>query len=177
MNVTPLVDVVLVLLIIFMVVAPQLDQDVPVNLPGIFNVDPEVEGNANPFKVSVARSNEFHVDEQQYDLNGIIEYLATQHGAEPDRRLLLRADSQLRYGSIREFMARVQQIGFPGMNFMVGERHRQDAVRARARYDSQQEIPAEAGSGEAVPGEAAPAEGAPVEQSSGEAPPADASGS
>ena len=44
MNVTPLVDVVLVLLIIFMVVAPQLEQDVQVNLPGIFNPDPDVEG-------------------------------------------------------------------------------------------------------------------------------------
>ena len=40
---TPLVDVVLVLLIIFMVVAPRMDQDVPVDLPGIFNPDPEVE--------------------------------------------------------------------------------------------------------------------------------------
>ena len=42
MNVTPLVDVVLVLLIIFMVVAPRLDQDVPVNLPGIFNPEEEM---------------------------------------------------------------------------------------------------------------------------------------
>ena len=40
-NVTPLVDVVLVLLIIFMVVIPQLDQDVQVDLPSIFNADPE----------------------------------------------------------------------------------------------------------------------------------------
>lgn len=171
MNVTPLVDVVLVLLIIFMVVAPQLDQDVPVNLPGIFNVDPEVEGNVNPFKVSVAQANEFHVDEQQYDLNGIIEYLATQHGAEPDRRLLLRADSQLKYGSIREFMARVQQIGFPGMNFMVGERHRQDAVQATARYGSQQEIPTDA-----APSEPAPPD-EPTDQPPAETSPAEAGGS
>jgi biopolymer transport protein TolR len=180
MNVTPLVDVVLVLLIIFMVVAPQLDQDVPVNLPGIFNVDPEVEGNVNPFKVSVAQANEFHVDEQQYDLNGIIEYLATQHVAEPDRRLLLRADSQLKYGSIREFMARVQQIGFPGMNFMVGERHRQGAVRATAEYGSQQEIPADAAPAEPSPAEPNPVDPNPAEPSPGEqpaAPPADAGGS
>ena len=53
-NVTPLVDVVLVLLIIFMVVAPRMDQDVPVDLPGIFNPDPEVETAMDPVKLSVA---------------------------------------------------------------------------------------------------------------------------
>jgi len=172
MNVTPLVDVVLVLLIIFMVVAPQLDQDVPVNLPGIFNVDPDVEGNMNPFKVSVAQANEFHVDEQQYDLEGIIQYLAIQHANEPDRRLLLRADSQLRYGSVREFMARVQQIGFPGLNFMVGERHRANPVRASARYGDQQEVAPEAAPADGAPAATAPGDTPPTEVP-GEAPPAE----
>jgi biopolymer transport protein ExbD/biopolymer transport protein TolR len=55
-NVTPLVDVVLVLLIIFMVVAPRMDQDVPVDLPGIFNPDPEVETAMDPVKLSVAKA-------------------------------------------------------------------------------------------------------------------------
>ena len=54
-NVTPLVDVVLVLLIIFMVVAPRLDQDVAVELPGIFNPDPDVKAD-EPFKVSVPKA-------------------------------------------------------------------------------------------------------------------------
>jgi biopolymer transport protein ExbD len=168
MNVTPLVDVVLVLLIIFMVVAPQLDQDLPVNLPGIFNVDPEVEGNMNPFKVSVAQPNEFHVDEQQYDLEGVLQLLVTQHSAEPDRRLLLRADADLKYGSIREFMARVQQIGFPGLNFMVGEKHRQDAVRASARYGDAQEAPAQAPPAEETP--TPPADAPAAEPSAADAP-------
>jgi biopolymer transport protein ExbD/biopolymer transport protein TolR len=176
MNVTPLVDVVLVLLIIFMVVAPQLDQDVQVNLPGIFNVDPDVEGNVNPFKVSVAHANEFYVEEQQYDLKGIIEYLATQHAAEPDRRLLLRADSQLKYGSIRQFMGQVQAIGFPGLNFMVGERHRQDAVRATAEYGSQQEIPADAAPADQAAPEQPPSEAQPAPDAQPD-PAADAGGS
>jgi biopolymer transport protein ExbD/biopolymer transport protein TolR len=99
MNVTPLVDVVLVLLIIFMVVAPQLQQDVPVNLPGIFNVDPEVEGNMNPVKVSVATPGEYQIDEQRFDLQGALDYLAQQRTGDPDRRLVLRADTKLPYGS------------------------------------------------------------------------------
>jgi biopolymer transport protein ExbD/biopolymer transport protein TolR len=126
------VDVVLVLLIIFMVVAPQLEKDVQVELPGIFNPDPEVEGVVDPIKVSVAKADEFHVENQQYDLNGVIDYLSEQHAEDPYRRLVLRADAKLKYGQIREFMGRIQSVGFPGVNFMVGEKHKE---RARATRD------------------------------------------
>jgi biopolymer transport protein TolR len=123
-NVTPLVDVVLVLLIIFMVVAPRMDQDVPVDLPGIFNPDPEVETAMDPVKLSVANAGEYFIDEQQYDLDGAIAALAAEHATEPLRRLVLRADSKLTYKDVRDILARSQQVGFPGMSLMVGERHR-----------------------------------------------------
>ena len=115
MNVTPLVDVVLVLLIIFMVVAPQLQRDIQVNLPGIFNPDPDVEANVEAIKVTLNAPGQFHVDDDQYDLDGVIQFLSDQHQQDPLRRLVLRADSGLKYGQIREFMARSQQIGFPGV--------------------------------------------------------------
>jgi biopolymer transport protein ExbD len=134
MNVTPLVDVVLVLLIIFMVVAPQLDQDVQVNLPGIFNVDPEVEGNMDPVKISVAEPGKYYIDERPFDMDGAVRYLIETQAADPNRRLLLRADSKLRYGEVRSFMARIQQAGFPGLNFMVGEKHKEGMIRATATY-------------------------------------------
>ncbi len=124
MNVTPLVDVVLVLLIIFMVVAPQLEKDVQVDLPGIFNPDPEVEGDVDPLKVSVAKAGEYHIDDHQFDLDGAITYLSDAHAVEPMRRLVLRGDARLKYGDVREFMARAQQVGFPGLNFMVSEKHK-----------------------------------------------------
>jgi len=123
-NVTPLVDVVLVLLIIFMVVAPRMDQDVPVDLPGIFNPDPEVETAMDPVKLSVAKAGEYYIDDQKYDLDGAITALAAEHAAEPLRRLVLRADAKLTYKDVREILARSQQVGFPGMSLMVGERHR-----------------------------------------------------
>ena len=124
MNVTPLVDVVLVLLIIFMVVAPRLEQDVQVELPGIFNPDPEVETSADPLKVTVAHDGSFHIDEQKYDLDGAIEALSAEHANNPLRRLVLRADAGLTYGQVRQIFARSQQVGFPGIALMVGERHR-----------------------------------------------------
>ena len=124
MNVTPLVDVVLVLLIIFMVVAPRMDQDVQVDLPGIFNPDPEIETSVDPLKVSVAKAGEYYVNEQRFDLDGAIEALGAEHAAEPLRRLLLRADAKLTYGDVREIFARAQKVGFPGVALMVGERRK-----------------------------------------------------
>jgi len=123
-NVTPLVDVVLVLLIIFMVVAPRLDQDVQVDLPGIFNPDPDVEASSDPLKVSVAKAGEYYIDEKKYDLDGAIDALGAAHAADPLRRLVLRADAKLTYGQVREILARSQQVGFPGVSFMVGERRK-----------------------------------------------------
>jgi len=131
-NVTPLVDVVLVLLIIFMVVAPRMDQDVPVDLPGIFNPDPEVK-TMDPVKLSVAKAGEYYIDEQKYDLDGAIAALGDLHAVDPLRRLVLRADSKLTYKDVREILARAQQVGFPGMSLMVGERHKAgDAATAAA---------------------------------------------
>ena len=152
MNVTPLVDVVLVLLIIFMVVEPQLQRDIQVNLPGIFNPDPDVEANVDAIKVTLNAPGQFHVDDDQYDLDGVIQFLSDQHQQDPLRRLVLRADSGLKYGQIREFMARSQQIGFPGLNFMVGEKAK-DGAQATADY---------AGRQEAAPAGAAPDAAAPT---------------
>ena len=126
MNVTPLVDVVLVLLIIFMVVAPRLDQDVQVNLPGIFNPDPETDASVEPLKVSVAKAGEYYIDDRKFDLDGAIVNLSAAHAADPLRRLVLRADAKLTYGQVRDIFGRSQQVGFPGIALMVGERKSPD---------------------------------------------------
>jgi biopolymer transport protein TolR len=127
MNVTPLVDVVLVLLIIFMVVAPRMDQDVQVELPGVLNPDPDVESQLEPLKLSMSHTGEFYVDQQKYGLDEAIEILSAEHAVEPYRRLVLRADKGVTYGQVRQVLAKTQQVGFPGMSLMVGERHRPGA--------------------------------------------------
>jgi biopolymer transport protein ExbD/biopolymer transport protein TolR len=141
MNVTPLVDVVLVLLIIFMVVAPRMDQDVPVDLPGIFNPDPDVKGAVDPLKVTVAKAGDFHVDDKQYDLDGVIEYLSAEHTVEPYRRLVLRADAKLTWGDVRALFARSQEVGFPGLSLLVGERHRTQTNDGQDATDAHDALP------------------------------------
>ena len=122
MNVTPLVDVVLVLLIIFMVVAPRLEQDVQVELPSIFNPDPQTEVTSEPLRVTVAKTGTYYIDEQKYDLDGAIQFLSDAHAVDPLRRLVLRADAGLTYGNVRDILARSQSVGFPGLALMVNER-------------------------------------------------------
>jgi biopolymer transport protein ExbD/biopolymer transport protein TolR len=135
MNVTPLVDVVLVLLIIFMVVAPRLDQDVPIDLPGMFNPDAETK-SLDPVKISIVAKGEYYYEAERFDLDGLTQRLQTLHAADPVRRLLLRGDAEVGYGAVREVLARCQEIGFPGISLLVGERQQRGT-----------EAPAAAGAG------------------------------
>jgi biopolymer transport protein ExbD len=56
-----------------------------------------------------------------------VEYLTTVRATDPYRRLVLRADSRLTYRDVREIFGRVQELGFPGVGLMVGERHKPGA--------------------------------------------------
>ena len=56
-----------------------------------------------------------------------MEYLTTVRATDPYRRLVLRADSRLTYRDVREIFGRVQELGFPGVGLMVGERHKPGA--------------------------------------------------
>ena len=105
----------LVLLIIFMVVAPRMDQDVQVELPGIFNPDPEVETSLDPLKVSVAKAGEYYIDDEQVRPRWR-DRPPRAPSTRPSRyrRLVLRADAKLTYGQVREIFARSQQVGISG---------------------------------------------------------------
>jgi biopolymer transport protein TolR len=127
MNVTPLVDVVLVLLIIFMVVAPRLEHDVPVNLPGVVNPDPVAAAGSDALKVTVAANGDVWIDGQRYDEGDAVAALQAAHAADPQRRLAIRGDERLTYGQVRAVCAEAQKIGFPGVALLVGERHHHDA--------------------------------------------------
>ena len=135
-NITPLVDVVLVLLIIFMVVAPQMEQDIPITLPGIFNPDPDVEGTRAPTMVSLTQDGHFYVESDRYDLDGLLAALAALHEREPLRRLALRADAALHYAEVRDVFFRIQEIGFPGVSLMVSHKYKSGSGPLRANPGS-----------------------------------------
>jgi biopolymer transport protein TolR len=122
MNVTPLVDVVLVLLIIFMVVLPMMEHSVQVTLPSLFNIDEESQGRADPFVLTIRRDGALYFDQERLEPEAFARRLREANRLEPRRRLVLRADQQTRYGEVRALFSVCQQIGFPGVSLRVNER-------------------------------------------------------
>lgn len=120
-NVTPLVDVVLVLLIIFMVVTPQLENDVQVDLPAIVNVDPESQQEYESIEISISRDGKYFLDDKEYALDVLGEELARLHAANPKSKLSLRADVGQGFGDIRKLFATVKDAGFKGAALVVSE--------------------------------------------------------
>jgi len=122
MNVTPLVDVMLVLLIIFMVVLPSMEQDAPVELPSIFHVDEEPEGRTDPATVSITADDRLFLEQDELSREQLEARLRHLHETEPLRRVILRGDGTLEYEHVRGVFALCQQIGFPGISLRVGQR-------------------------------------------------------
>jgi len=121
MNVTPLVDVVLVLLIIFMVVIPMMEKSVSVDLPSIFNVDPEAKGKTDPFTLSLTKDGGMFFEQEKLEPDAFKARLTQALEDEPHRRLVLRADRGAQYGAVRKLFKSCQEIGFPGVSLRVNE--------------------------------------------------------
>jgi biopolymer transport protein ExbD len=122
MNVTPLVDVVLVLLIIFMVVIPMMEKSAPVELPQIKHADAEAKGKTDPFTLSLTQSGALYFENEPLDRGSFSRRLREENRREPARRLVLRADRAARYGDVRKLFKDCQEIGFPGVSLRVSER-------------------------------------------------------
>jgi biopolymer transport protein TolR len=129
MNVTPLVDVVLVLLIIFMVVIPAMDQAVEVQVPGIVHVDEKIDEKAKPFILSVTEKGEAYLEDEAIPAPQLEARLRAASRREPQRKLVLKGDVGLAYGHARRIYRVVQQVGFPGVSLRVNHRKTETASR------------------------------------------------
>ena len=121
MNVTPLVDVVLVLLIIFMVVIPAMEKSAQVDLPSIFNVDAEAKSKTDPFTLSLTADGSMYFEQDPVDEAGFVKALTEANANEPSRRLIVRVDRVAKYGQARKLFKACQEIGFPGVSLRVNE--------------------------------------------------------
>jgi biopolymer transport protein ExbD len=121
-NVTPLVDVVLVLLIIFMVVIPQLESGAAVDVPSAENIDPKSDVEYEPLTLSVTQHGELFFEREQLRREDLVNILGNAHAAAPERKLQIKGDRKVSYDTIRSVFADCQTIGFPGVGLQVGER-------------------------------------------------------
>ena len=108
-NVTPFVDVMLVLLIIFMVTAPMMMQGVDVNLPR--TTTQPIASEEERLVISITGKRNIYLNEYKISLNTLQRKLETIYQNRPDRAVFLRADQTLPYGFVMDVMAAVRQSG------------------------------------------------------------------
>jgi biopolymer transport protein TolR len=122
-NVTPMCDVVLVLLIIFMVITPMLQRGKDVKLPAAKQQEdkgkkpPEVD----PLILSITPDKKVYLDQDNFDDESLVKRLETEISKMPDRRLLLKGDQTLTFGDVRKVMNLARQAKAKGISLAVEE--------------------------------------------------------
>ena len=116
-NMTPFVDVMLVLLIIFLVTLPLVHQTVNIDLPKITNeklINPQ-----DPLKVSIDREGFYLLDQEIIELDVLRSKLMTESQREPKPVVLLYADKNARYEDIAKALATLHQSGIGKIGFIT----------------------------------------------------------
>jgi biopolymer transport protein ExbD len=117
-NVTPLVDVCLVLLIIFMVVTPMLQQGVDVLLPA----GPHAEkkpGKEGDLIVSIKTDGTVFVGQDWIPDRNLATYLKAEHDKNPGRAVMMKADKRINFGKVRQVMKAANDAGFSAVAILT----------------------------------------------------------
>lgn len=109
-NVTPMVDVMLVLLIIFMVTAPMLTAGVQVDLPKVQSAP--LQGQDEPLTVSVQSNGKIYVQKTVVSIESLGPKLKAVAGEKPDTRIFVRGDKSVDYGRIMRVVGEINAAGF-----------------------------------------------------------------
>src|SRR5437016_14332593 len=119
-NITPLVDVVLVLLIIFMVVTPMLQRGRDVHLPKAKQTADDKQ-QADPLVLSLTPDKKSWVESQEFGEAQIEERIASEMAAEPNKRVLLKGDETITVGDVRKLMDHAKKAGAKSVELAVEE--------------------------------------------------------
>ena len=109
-NVTPFVDVMLVLLIIFMVAAPLLTVGVQIDLPE--TAAQQIDSEAEPLTVTVTADGQVFLQEAEVPLEELVDRLTAIAAQGIDERVFVRGDRDVDYGSVMQVMGRLNAAGF-----------------------------------------------------------------
>ncbi|HSN68748.1 MAG TPA: biopolymer transporter ExbD [Thermoanaerobaculia bacterium] len=110
-NVTPLVDVCLVLLIIFMVVTPMLQQGIDVLLPHGPHAQKK-PGEKGDLVISIRDDGSVFVGRSWVPDQDLVRYLKAEHAKDPSRIVMLKGDARLRFAKVREVMKKATEAEF-----------------------------------------------------------------
>ena len=126
-NVTPLVDVVLVLLIIFMVVTPMLSKGVNVDLPVTDHHDKRNDDNRDII-VAITQRGEIYLGQDPVGLEVLGTAVAAERRRHPDKQIFLKGDTRIEYGTARRVMEAIHRAGVADMQLGTEERSPEHAV-------------------------------------------------
>ncbi len=116
-NVTPLVDVMLVLLVIFMVTAPIIQQGVTVDLPKTRAAG--LNSQEDPLVVGLSKDGNVYLNDNQIALGDLRAKLISVGQASPDRAVLLRADRSVPYGDVVGVIAAIKEAGISKLGMVT----------------------------------------------------------
>lgn len=116
-NVTPLVDVMLVLLIVFMITMPVLTHSIPLQLPVAREEKTDEIKPQKPVRLAINTHGEYFLDEKQVSLDELKSVLKQQHTNNPDLILAIAADKGVAYESVADALQTAQQAGVSKIGF------------------------------------------------------------
>ena len=123
-NVTPLVDVCLVLLIIFMVVTPMLQKGVPVNLP--VTEDPEkTPDTEKQLQISVKSDGSVYLGPTVVRKEQVESELKSIHEHTPDREIAVKGDKKVKYGDVLDVLRACREVGFNNVGLIAQPKKQQ----------------------------------------------------
>jgi TolR protein len=136
-NVTPLVDVMLVLLVVFMVTAPLLTVGVPVDLPQ--TAAPPINEPKEPTVITVNKDGAIFIQETEVPTDSLVAKLQAITGSNPDAVLYVRGDKDINYGKVLEVMSLISNAGFHKVSLVA------EAPKGQGQSGGQGQAPAKAG--------------------------------
>ena len=116
-NVTPMVDVMLVLLIIFMVAAPLLTVGVPIDLPD--TQAKAMNADTQPITVSINETGKVYLQETEIPIDEVVGKLQAISKTGYDERIYVRGDKDADYGTVMKVMARISSAGYHNLGLVT----------------------------------------------------------
>ncbi len=130
-NVTPMVDVMLVLLVVFMVTAPLLTVGVQVDLPK--TKASIIQGQDEPLAITVDAEGQLYLQETEIELEGLVPRLAAITSNNPDVRIFLRGDAAINYGRVMEVMGTINAAGYKKVALVTKQLRKKRRAKKRRR--------------------------------------------
>ncbi|WP_455477978.1 biopolymer transporter ExbD [Bartonella sp. B10] len=125
-NVTPFIDVVLVLLIVFMVAAPLMTSVIPVQLPSITQAAPAVQAD-EPVYVTMQKDSSLYVGDNLVSQTEFVEALSKKTNQNLDTKILIKADAEISYGIVVDLLDKIKNAGYTKVG-LVGLQKSSNAI-------------------------------------------------